>query len=68
MIGDLRQTRAGVFERDPLSCSSAQPTKRQRVLRAWVGARRAGDHELANRLLGELVDLNEAEKKEIENG
>ena len=66
MNADMREVAPGVLAPDPLA--SPVPARRRRVLNALVSARRAGDHELANRLLGELVDLNEAEKKEIENG
>ena len=70
MLPDLRQTNAGVFEPDPLARPTSEivpDARRRRILDALVSARRSGDHELANRLLGELVELNADEQKEVDN-
>ena len=68
MHRDLRQVGPGCFERDPLAVPTSEiqaDCRRRRILNTLVAARRAGDHVLACRLLGELVALNEEEEREL---
>ncbi len=66
MTPDQREQEDRTRLPDPLA-KPPPANERRRILDTLVAARRSGDHELSNRLLRELVDLNEAEKKELEN-
>ena len=64
---DLRQEADGSLVIDPLRrvMPEAYDVRLRSLLEALVGARRAGDRELANRLLGELVQIKEDERREM---
>lgn len=66
MAHDLREEGPGLFLPDPLARTvPAGEVQLRTLLEALVGARRSGDRELANRLLGELVQIKEDEREEM---
>lgn len=68
MNTDLRQAIDGTKVPDPPTNEPTGSAYRRRLLKTYVAARDAKDHQLAVRLLKELVELTEAEKREVENG
>lgn len=68
MSPDLREEAPGLFVPDPLAHPLLSAgDERSRVLAALWSARQVGDRVLANRLLGELVELTEQEKRMLQD-